>query len=206
MRPRGTHPTPPLVCRPNATANFTAVLSNASLPLTLFAPNNAAFNALVAQLGPSSAADLISNRTAVTELLLTHVVAGTWDSTLLVNGTELESLQGARLGISKTSNGFTDVVAPGSTGRVLVADIAGGEQVGAGNAGARLEAAGGLSLHGCGGPGPGRCAVLRADPAHCGRGAPAGGWARVGAPAAGLEHSVSGLEHHARAVHAQGAH
>ncbi len=79
-------------------------------PFTVFAPTNAAFEALFTQLGVSGIADL--TREQLTPILLYHVVSGNVVSTQLTTG-DVNTLNGSlsvNVGSSVTLNGSTQVV------------------------------------------------------------------------------------------------
>jgi len=66
-------------------------LSNSTVPLTVFAPTNAAFEDALALLGMSFE-DLAMDKGMLTEILLYHVVPATLFSTDLEDGQELNTL------------------------------------------------------------------------------------------------------------------
>jgi uncharacterized surface protein with fasciclin (FAS1) repeats len=70
------------------------VLADPNLRITVFAPTNAAFTNLLAELN-LSAEQLLANRTLVTNILLYHVYSGVFDSTTLANETRRFPRQGA---------------------------------------------------------------------------------------------------------------
>jgi transforming growth factor-beta-induced protein len=79
-------------------------------PFTVFAPTNAAFDALFTQLGVAGIADLTKEQ--LTPILLFHVVGGNVLSTQLTTG-EVNTLNGplmVNVGSSVTLNGSTKVV------------------------------------------------------------------------------------------------
>jgi transforming growth factor-beta-induced protein len=79
-------------------------------PFTVFAPTNAAFEALFTQLGVAGIADL--TREQLTPILLYHVVSGNVLSTQLTTG-DVNTMNGAlsvNVGSSVTLNGSTKVV------------------------------------------------------------------------------------------------
>ncbi len=94
-------------------------------PITVFGPTNAAFNDLLGKLGPAAAL-LTRNVTAVTQILLTHALGSLRDTSYFANNTKFQTLLGVDLTILRRSSGAIDVVAPGSTARVVVPDVSGG--------------------------------------------------------------------------------
>ena len=79
-------------------------------PFTVFAPTNAAFEALFTQLGVSGIADLTKEQ--LTPILLYHVVSGNVLSTQLTTG-DVNTLNGSlsvNVGSSVTLNGSTKVI------------------------------------------------------------------------------------------------
>jgi transforming growth factor-beta-induced protein len=90
-------------------ADLAGTLSGAG-PFTVFAPTNAAFEALFTQLGVSGIADLTKEQ--LTPILLYHVVSGNVLSTQLTTG-DVNTLNGSlsvNVGSSVTLNGSTKVI------------------------------------------------------------------------------------------------
>ncbi|XP_061167963.1 transforming growth factor-beta-induced protein ig-h3-like [Saccostrea echinata] len=65
-------------------------------PFTVFAPNNAAFQ----KLPPGKLSDLLSNETALVDLLTYHVVSGTFYSSGLKDGMEVPTVEKSEVRIS----------------------------------------------------------------------------------------------------------
>jgi len=106
-------------------ANLTGPpLSSRTTNLTLFAPTNAAFSALLGKLNVTSAALFsLANRQLLTSVLLYHVVPGVKiPSGSLFDGETLTTVQGGRLSVSITSSTVT-IIGAGSRAKVVKADI-----------------------------------------------------------------------------------
>jgi transforming growth factor-beta-induced protein len=105
-------------------ANLVETLSTAG-PFTIFAPTNAAFEALFTTLGVTGVADLTAEQ--LTPILLYHVVSGNVRSSALADGS-VETLNGPieiTLSPSPKINGTTNIVATdvqGTNGVVHVID------------------------------------------------------------------------------------
>jgi uncharacterized surface protein with fasciclin (FAS1) repeats len=85
---------------------------------TVFAPTDAAFVALLNELGVS-AADLLSNQELVTTVLLYHVAPGSRDSSEVIGSSRIRTLQGGFL--FQAGGILTD--ANGRTSNILAVDI-----------------------------------------------------------------------------------
>ena len=85
-------------------ANLTAPLNGTEV-YTVFAPNNAAFDALPA----GALDDLLANQTALSDVLAYHVVAGMYSSEVLRNTTTLVTLQGQTLNVTSGADGSITV-------------------------------------------------------------------------------------------------
>jgi uncharacterized surface protein with fasciclin (FAS1) repeats len=82
------------------TADLSSTLSGTG-PFTVFAPTDAAFAALPA----GTLNSLLANQTALTNVLLYHVVSGELLASAVVTNTNLTTLQGGSLMITTTSSG-----------------------------------------------------------------------------------------------------
>jgi uncharacterized surface protein with fasciclin (FAS1) repeats len=90
-------------------------------PYTVFAPTNAAFEAL-----PSGTLDELTmpeNKDTLTAILTYHVVAGEVLSGDLTDGQEVETVQGETLTVGVTDDGVTLTDASGNTVNVVTADV-----------------------------------------------------------------------------------
>ena len=90
-------------------------------PYTVFAPTNAAFEAL-----PSGTLDELTmpeNKDTLTAILTYHVVAGEVLSDDLTDGQEVETVQGETLTVGVTDDGVTLTDASGNTVNVVTADV-----------------------------------------------------------------------------------
>ncbi len=90
-------------------------------PYTVFAPTNAAFEAL-----PSGTLDELTmpeNKDTLTAILTYHVVAGEVLSSDLTDGQEVETVQGETLTVGVTDDGVTLTDASGNTVNVVTADV-----------------------------------------------------------------------------------
>ena len=85
---------------------------------TVFAPTDAAFVSLLAELGVSADA-LLSNQDLVTEVLLYHVARGNRNSTSVINSSRIRTLE--RGFIFQTGGVLTD--ANGRTSNIIATDI-----------------------------------------------------------------------------------
>lgn len=79
----------------------------ASGPFTLFAPDNGAFDALAAEAGFETSADLIANMdpTLLSKILSHHIVAGNNNAGDLSEGTTLTSLHGDEITVTVSEDG-----------------------------------------------------------------------------------------------------
>ena len=91
-------------------------------PFTVFAPTNAAFNALFTELGVTGIADLTAE--ALTPILLSHVVAGNVTSGQLSNG-EVQTLNTSK----KVMIDISDGVKVNGTSNVVLANVQGSNGV-----------------------------------------------------------------------------
>lgn len=78
-------------------------------PFTVFAPTNAAFDALFAQLPPGSFDALLANRTALTAILTYHVVPGRYSAAQLGSLSSLPTVQGSPLAVTVLPGGAVRV-------------------------------------------------------------------------------------------------
>jgi uncharacterized surface protein with fasciclin (FAS1) repeats len=103
------------------TAADLAETLSAEGPYTVFAPTNAAFEAL-----PSGTLDELTmpeNKDTLTAILTYHVVAGEVLSGDLTDGQEVETVQGETLTVGVTDDGVTLTDASGNTVNVVTADV-----------------------------------------------------------------------------------
>ena len=100
-------------------AELTGALKGAG-PFTVFAPTDAAFTALLAELG-IEAADLLAHP-QLADVLLYHVVSGQVESTDLVDGADVETLLGENITID-LDGGAKIIDATGGVANVTVADV-----------------------------------------------------------------------------------
>ncbi len=84
-------------------------------PFTVFAPTNAAFDALP----PGTLNALLANKTALTSVLTYHVVPGSYLSTRIASMTSLPTVQGAALPVTVQAQGGVRV----DGANVVTADI-----------------------------------------------------------------------------------
>jgi branched-chain amino acid transport system substrate-binding protein len=91
-------------------------------PLTVFAPNNAAFEAALAELGVE-AADLLADTELLSAILLYHVVDGAVMSGDLTDGMEVTTLNGGTFTVGIADGTVTLTDARGRTATVVAADI-----------------------------------------------------------------------------------
>lgn len=110
-----------------ADGNLDSVLSDpATGPVTVFAPNDAAFGKLLSDLGLNDLNELVTaigGSGALANVLLYHVVGGNTSSDEVTNG-PLTTLQGDVITIS-TSNGVEITDGAGTTTKVIATDIQG---------------------------------------------------------------------------------
>ena len=101
-----------------------AATSTSGAEYTLFAPTDAAFNALFAMLPAGTATKLKANATAVGNLLSYHIVPGVAATAAsLTNGQKLKTaLKGGELTVEKTGSMVT-IVGAGSKASVVKADV-----------------------------------------------------------------------------------
>jgi uncharacterized surface protein with fasciclin (FAS1) repeats len=82
---------------------------NGEGPFTVFAPTNAAFDALFAQLPPGSFDALLANRTALTAILTYHVVPGEYSAAQVGSQSSLPTVQGSPLAVTALPGGVVRV-------------------------------------------------------------------------------------------------
>ncbi|EFN51538.1 hypothetical protein CHLNCDRAFT_54976 [Chlorella variabilis] len=110
-----------------------ALLSNRRAKLTVFAPPNAAFEALLEDLD-LSAEDLLGNKALVTSVLLNHVISGAAVSSRALKSAQLvqTALKGVpgQLGILKQKTlGVRIVTSTNQVAKVTAANIAAGRSI-----------------------------------------------------------------------------
>jgi uncharacterized surface protein with fasciclin (FAS1) repeats len=82
---------------------------NGEGPYTVFAPTNAAFDALFAQLPPGTFDALLANRTALTAILTYHVVPGRYSAAQVRALSSLPTVQGSPLAVTPLPGGVVRV-------------------------------------------------------------------------------------------------
>jgi uncharacterized surface protein with fasciclin (FAS1) repeats len=103
------------------TAADLAETLSAEGPYTVFAPTNAAFEALPS--GTLEELTMPENKDTLTAILTYHVVAGEVLSGDLTDGQEVETVQGETLTVGVTDDGVTLTDASGNTVNVVTADV-----------------------------------------------------------------------------------
>eukprot|EP00197_Chlamydomonas_leiostraca_P013647 CAMPEP_0202860820 /NCGR_PEP_ID=MMETSP1391-20130828/2407_1 /ASSEMBLY_ACC=CAM_ASM_000867 /TAXON_ID=1034604 /ORGANISM="Chlamydomonas leiostraca, Strain SAG 11-49" /LENGTH=724 /DNA_ID=CAMNT_0049540077 /DNA_START=31 /DNA_END=2205 /DNA_ORIENTATION=- len=109
---------------PQAGDDIISTLKDPNAEITLFAPNNAAFTALIGKFGTAAA----SNATLVRSLITLHVAPGTVLSSAVTDGLTINTLSDIPL-TAVVADGKVSIKAPGSTGNVVAADVTGGKAV-----------------------------------------------------------------------------
>eukprot|EP01025_Chloroclados_australasicus_P006011 TRINITY_DN11979_c0_g1_i1.p1 TRINITY_DN11979_c0_g1~~TRINITY_DN11979_c0_g1_i1.p1 ORF type:complete len:527 (-),score=95.58 TRINITY_DN11979_c0_g1_i1:261-1841(-) len=109
-------------------ADLVDILSDGAAPLTVFAPTNAAFEATLMDL-EMTLEDLIAEPGLLDEILLYHVVEGTYFSNDLFDGLELTTLSMERELIVSIEDPTVKIEGIGSTAEVTEANIPAGEAV-----------------------------------------------------------------------------
>ncbi len=113
---------------PGLSANYVAILSDPAITSTVFAPTNAAFAALLTELGATKLSDIPV--ATLEQVLRYHVfLTGNVRSTDLVNGQQVTMLQGAKITIEKNASGVTLVDVKGHKAKVIIADVQAGNGV-----------------------------------------------------------------------------
>ncbi len=103
-------------------AGLVDTLSGAG-PFTVFAPNNAAFAALLAELGLTKE-QLLANKALLTTVLTYHVVQGKVASTAIPFGKAITTVQGTILKIDSVAGAVVITDGRNRTSKVAMADLA----------------------------------------------------------------------------------
>ena len=91
-------------------------------PFTVFAPTNAAFAALLGELGVTKEA-LLADKTLLTAVLTYHVLGSKVESTQIPLGAAIKTVQGATLMINAVGAGLVITDARGRKASITTADI-----------------------------------------------------------------------------------
>jgi uncharacterized surface protein with fasciclin (FAS1) repeats len=102
-------------------AGLAGTLSGAG-PFTVFAPTNAAFAALLGELGVTKEA-LLANKTLLTAVLTYHVLGSKVESTQIPLGAAIKTVQGANLTINSAGMGLAITDARGRKANITTANI-----------------------------------------------------------------------------------
>jgi uncharacterized surface protein with fasciclin (FAS1) repeats len=102
-------------------ADLATTLSGAG-PFTVFAPTNAAFAALLGELGVTKEA-LLANKTLLTAVLTYHVLGSKVESTQIPLGTAIKTVQGSTLTIAAVGAGLVITDARGRKANITTANI-----------------------------------------------------------------------------------
>jgi uncharacterized surface protein with fasciclin (FAS1) repeats len=102
-------------------AGLAGTLSGAG-PFTVFAPTNAAFVALLGELGVTKEA-LLANKTLLTAVLTYHVLGSKVESTQIPLGAAIKTVQGANLTINSAGMGLAITDARGRKANITTANI-----------------------------------------------------------------------------------
>jgi uncharacterized surface protein with fasciclin (FAS1) repeats len=102
-------------------AGLAGTLSGAG-PFTVFAPTNAAFAALLAELGVSKEA-LLADKTLLTAVLTYHVLGSKVESSQIPLGAAIKTVQGANLTINSVGMGLAITDARGRKANIVTANI-----------------------------------------------------------------------------------
>jgi transforming growth factor-beta-induced protein len=92
-------------------------------PFTVFAPTNAAFASLLAELNVT-AEQLLANKPLLTQVLTYHVLAGRTLAADITNGLAASTVQGQALKFSRSASGVSITDASGRTSNIIATDIA----------------------------------------------------------------------------------
>jgi uncharacterized surface protein with fasciclin (FAS1) repeats len=102
-------------------AGLASTLSGAG-PFTVFAPTNAAFAALLGELGVTKEA-LLANKTLLTAVLTYHVLGSKVESTQIPLGAAIKTVQGSNLTINAAGSGLVITDARGRKANITTANI-----------------------------------------------------------------------------------
>ena len=102
-------------------AGLVGTLSGAG-PFTVFAPTNAAFASLLAELGVTKEA-LLANKTLLTAVLTYHVLGSKVESSQISLGAAITTVQGATLRIDAAGMGLVITDARGRQANIVTANI-----------------------------------------------------------------------------------
>jgi transforming growth factor-beta-induced protein len=102
-------------------ADLAGTLSGAG-PFTVFAPTNAAFAALLTELGVTKA-QLLADKPLLTKVLTYHVLAGRVPSSAVTNGLVATSVQGGRFTLNVAAGRVSITDARGRTANVVAVDV-----------------------------------------------------------------------------------
>ena len=102
-------------------AGLVATLESAG-PFTVFAPTNAAFVALLGELGVTKEA-LLANKTLLTSVLTYHVLGSKVESSQIPLGAAITTVQGGTLRIDAAGSGLAITDARGRKANIVTANI-----------------------------------------------------------------------------------
>ena len=102
-------------------AGLASTLSGAG-PFTVFAPTNAAFAALLGELGVTKEA-LLADKTLLTAVLTYHVLGSKVESTQIPLGAAIKTVQGANLTINAVGAGLVITDGRGRKANITAANI-----------------------------------------------------------------------------------
>ena len=105
-----------------AAADLTETLSGAG-PYTVFAPSDAAFGALLAELGLTKA-QLLADKALLAEVLTYHVVPGTVPSSQVPVGEAITTVQGGIFKVERVGSGLEVIDGRNRNARVTDVDVA----------------------------------------------------------------------------------
>jgi uncharacterized surface protein with fasciclin (FAS1) repeats len=105
-----------------AAADLTETLSGAG-PYTVFAPTDAAFGALLAELGLTKA-QLLADKALLAEVLTYHVVPGTVPSSQVPVGEAITTVQGGIFKVERVGSGLEVIDGRNRNARVTDVDVA----------------------------------------------------------------------------------
>lgn len=105
-------------------ADLVDALSSESDALTVLAPNNVAFETLLAALGTDASEELLADPEALASVLTLHVIEGKFTAAELEDGMELTTLAGITLTVGITADAVTFTPEDcGPSASVLVANF-----------------------------------------------------------------------------------